>query len=120
MKYFVLILIFIISASTSLVFASDDEEQVKVTGLSQEEKRLAKYIAGIELLEAERTITPDEKSAWYEKLSELTGLTAEQANNLVDRFKNNPEKWAKVLELASQEVIVKKKEVKKEKEDKNE
>lgn len=120
MKYIVLILIFIISTSTSLVFASDDETQVKVTGLSGEEKRLAKYIAGIELLEAERTITPDEKLAWYEKLSELTELDAERANELIERFRNNPEKWAKLLELASQEVKVKKKEKIEEKEEKKE
>lgn len=95
-----------------LTLSSIAEEPVKITGLSGDDKKLARFIAGIEFLEAERTLSPAEKSEWYKKLCELTGLSTEKAEIIVDRFKNNPEKWAKVLEYASQEV--KKKEPKKE------
>lgn len=118
MKFSVIILIFVLL--TSSIFASSKEE-VKITGLSGEERKLAKFIAGVELLEAERTISPEEKLAWFDKLSELTGIDSKRANVLIERFKNNPNKWAKILELASQEVKVKKeKEKEKKKEDKNE
>lgn len=121
MKFNVLILILFIS-TPHLAVHLYAEEPVKVTGLSGEERRLAVFLAGIELLETERSITPDEKSAWFEKLKELTGFDAESANLVIDKFKNNPEKWAKVLELASQEVKLKlaKEEIKEKKKSKKE
>lgn len=100
MKFNVLLLILFLLPQISRAA----EEPMKITGLSKDEKKLARFIGGIEMMESERTLSPAEQAAWYQKICELTGLTSEKIKELIDRFKNNPEKWAKILEFASQEI----------------
>jgi hypothetical protein len=60
------------------------------------ESGLAKYIAGVELLNNSPTLSNSEKAAYYRRLVALTGMDAQCAAILIGACRNRPEKWDKI------------------------
>jgi hypothetical protein len=67
------------------------------------QNNFAAYIAGIEMINADKTLSPFEQSCRYRKLCAITGVGGGQAKAFLLRYKNDPAGWQKfesmVMEL---------------------
>jgi hypothetical protein len=61
-----------------------------------QESGLARYIAGIELLNNASSLSPSEKTACYRRLVALTGVDAQCAETLIRGYHDRPEQWQKI------------------------
>jgi hypothetical protein len=63
----------------------------------------AAYVAGVELLVADKTLDSAEQARRYHRLCEITGVTGEKAKSFLQRLKRDPAGWEKfetmVMEL---------------------
>ena len=75
--------------------------EVKEFKPSKEEKKLAEYLKGVEFLSEDNALSQEEKAAWYKKLSDVTGISTEQAIKLVTKYKNEPKKWSDILTVVT-------------------
>ncbi len=70
---------------------SDDSKQVS------EQERFEQYLIGIKYLEAATDLSVEEKVAYYNKLVELTGFSADKTKTFLDNYKDDPQKWEKII-----------------------
>jgi hypothetical protein len=59
------------------------------------QNNFAAYIAGIEMINADKTLSLFEQSCRYRKLRAITGVGGEQAKAFLLRYKNDPAGWQK-------------------------
>lgn len=74
------------------IFAMEPEHQ------ASKKERFKQYIAGIEYLESANRLSKEEKTAYYNKLVEITGFNAETAKTYMEKYQDDPERWLKVIE----------------------
>jgi len=74
------------------VFAS--EQKFQTSG----KERFKQYLAGIKYLEAANRLAKEEQIAYYKKLVEITGIDAKKAQTFLEKYKDDPERWLKVIE----------------------
>lgn len=62
------------------------------------EERLARFLAGSELVRAAVTAPEEHKAAAMRWLVEHTGLTPAKASAMIDSYRSRPKDWARVVE----------------------
>ncbi len=89
---------FIITIATFLIavlaISAAEPEQRQIS----KKEHFKRYLVGIKYLEAANNFSREEKVAYYNKLVEITGFTAEKANDYAKRYENTPEKWLQLIE----------------------
>jgi hypothetical protein len=55
----------------------------------------AAYVAGVELIVADKTLDPAEQARRYRRLCEITGVTGEKAKSFLQQLKSDPAGWQK-------------------------
>lgn len=78
--------------STLTVFASEQKFQ------APRKERFKQYLAGIKYLEAANRLAKEEQVAYYKKLVEITGFDAKKAQTFMEKYKDDPVRWLKVIE----------------------
>jgi len=62
-----------------------------------EEKRFEQYCIGLKYLEINNALSTSEKAAYYKQLKKITGFSEKEAKIYIDRYKENPQEWDKIL-----------------------
>ena len=71
---------------------------VAAVDLNPDETRLARFLAGIEILRLARLESAPEKLAKFTRLKKVTGLDNAHVIELIDKYKNDPEGWNRVVQ----------------------
>lgn len=66
---------------------------VTISSATEALQHYAEYFAGIQLLSSDKVLTPQQKALRYKKLSEISGITADQAKLFINKYKNDPVQW---------------------------
>lgn len=66
---------------------------VTISSATEDLQHYAEYFAGVQLLSSDKVLTPQQKALRYKKLSEISGITADQAKLFLNQYKNNPAQW---------------------------
>ncbi len=74
------------------LFAS--EQKFQASG----KERFRQYLAGIKYLEAANRLVTEDQIAYYNKLVEITGFTAQKAQTYLKKYQDDPKQWLKVIE----------------------
>ncbi|MBD3346289.1 MAG: hypothetical protein GF401_14635 [Chitinivibrionales bacterium] len=69
---------------------------------AQGKEKIARFLAGIELLQKDKTLTPDEKAEEYRKLLVLMDTTSEQIEKAIERYRKRPGDWKEINEKVLQ------------------
>lgn len=85
------IAILILTSTLFTNFASEPKHQ------PSKKERFKQYLIGIHYLENARDFSIEEKISYYKQLVKITGFTAEMASDYIERYKDNPEKWIKLI-----------------------
>jgi len=96
-----LFFLLIITLFSSAVFGQEEIVTEEKTSLSGHDKKMAEFIIGVSYLENKTTLSPAEKGLWYKKLCKITGVTTQAATNFLNTMKNNPKKWAEIMNWAA-------------------
>jgi hypothetical protein len=64
-----------------------------------DEVRLARVLAGIAILRSANLESGPEKLARFKQLKKITGLDNARMTALIDRYKNDPEGWDRIMQL---------------------
>ncbi len=82
-----IVIILIILSGFTVTRAQGDKQQ-----------RFEQYLIGIKHVESAYSLSEPEKMAYYKKLVEITGFTADSAKVYVEKYREHPEKWAKLID----------------------
>ena len=86
------IIIVVLFCHIPTILATEPEYQ------ASKKERFTQYVAGIKYLETANRLSQEEKIVYYKKLVEITGFNAETAQTYIGKYKNDPERWLKVIE----------------------
>lgn len=74
------------------VYATEPQDQ------SSKKERFVHYFTGIKYLEAANNLSKDDKAAYYKKLVEITEFDVEKAQSFIEKYRDDPERWLKIIE----------------------
>ena len=74
------------------IFAAEPQYQ------ASKKERFGQYLAGIKFLEAANRLSIEDKVAYYKKLVEITGFTAEEAHEYIKKYEDTHERWIKLID----------------------
>ena len=77
----------------------------QAAGALSREQRLARYIAGCEIVADAAAVTPATRAAAMRSLTRLTGITPDRAVREIESYRNRPEAWERVLEQVRQALL---------------
>ena len=86
------IVVLIICGGLFSLFSGPNESSAET-----EPERFRQYLIGIKYLETANELSHEEKVAYYEKLVALTDFTADKAKKYLMQYKDDPEKWEKII-----------------------
>lgn len=82
LKYICLVIIFLLAVGTSLASSTE---------------KYASFLAGVLLIEENKSLSSEQKVQEYKQLQQLTGISGPEALQFVESFRNNPAGFNKIF-----------------------